>query len=165
MSDLLRQAFLYYDRDGDGYLSLDDAVVVLRSANVAVDAQDVKYFMNAEFADEGQTVVSVSWDACEQMARLCSGDKNKDVGRAKVRSALKAFVVDGTARTGGGSSYGNKQATTAPTLNLQELHHCLRALTPASAFVTGSDVAAFTLKGLTLAADGTTTEEAILNNF
>ena len=58
MSDLLRQAFLYYDRDGDGYLSLDDAVVVLRSANVAVDAQDVKYFMNAEFADEGQTVVS-----------------------------------------------------------------------------------------------------------
>ncbi len=161
MGDVLRQAFLYYDRDGDGYLSLDDTVVVLRSANVAVDAQDVKYFMNAEFADEGQTVVSVSWHACEQMARLCS--EKEDVGRAKVRSALKAFVVDGTrARSGSGDggSGNNKQ-----TLNVQELHHCLRALAPASIYVTGSDIAAFTLQGITPAADGTTTEEAILNNF
>ncbi len=145
METILRQAFLYYDRDGDGYLNLEDTVVVLRSANVPVALEDVRVFMDREYAREGETVTSVSWEACLAMAQLYS---QQHVARAKVAAALGVFEVD------------NKQQ-----LNVQELRHCLRALTPASVHVTGADVADFTLRDIKPDADGKTTRQQVLQNF
>lgn len=155
MEDLLRQAFLYYDKEGVEHLSLEDTEVVLRSANVAVDLDDVTFYMNAEYANAGQKVERVTWPACLEMARAYS---SQQVGKAKVRSALKAFELVDKPRSGG-------KATNAKRINVQELRHCLRALTPPSVFVTGSDVAAYALRGVTPEADGTTGEGDILSNF
>ena len=171
MEELLRQAFLYYDREGVRHLSLEDTEVVLRSANVAVDLDDVTYYMNAEYAEVGQKVERVTWDACLQMARSYSGCQ---VGKAKVRSALKAFELVGDDPRGSTGPPRQQQQQQQqqqehqprkPVINVQELHHCLRALTPASVFVTGSDVAAFALRGVTADSDGTAAEEDILSNF
>ena len=145
MEGQLKQAFLYYDRDADGLLNLEDTLVVLRSANVAVDIDDVKFFMNAEYAEEGQMVTSVDWNACLRMAKCYC---RQNVGRAKVKAALGTFAIDGK-----------------KNINVQELRHCLRSLAPPSIYVTGSDVATFALKDIDADANGATTEAAILKNF
>ena len=145
MEKLLEQAFLYYDVDGVGALSIDDVVVVLRSANVAVDKEDVQYFVQAEYGNEGQNLTSVTFPVCLRMAQLYSQRK---VGLVKVASALKTF-----------------ETGTTKCLNVQELRHCLRALTPPSLYVTGSDVADLALKNVVPDSQGYTTQEAVLRNF
>ena len=171
MEDVLKQAFLYYDRDGDEHLSLEDTLTVLRSANVAVDLDDVTYFMNAEYAGENEVVSSVSWDACRELARLYS---ERQVGKAKVHFALKAFEVDNdndndddedSGSTGGGGALRRTGNGNKKVIKAQELRHCLRALTPASMYVTGADVAAYTLKDVAVQPDGTTTAEHIVQRF
>ena len=145
MEDLLRQAFLYYDVACAEHLSIENTLAVLRSANIAVDIDDVRFYMNAQYADSGEVVTSVDWNACLQMARVYYAQQ---VGRAKVGSSLATFEVD-----------SKKQ------VNVQELRHCLRALTPANLFVTGTDVADFTLNGVVPGADGKAPRQAILDNF
>ena len=144
MEAQLRQAFNYYDRRGEGHLSVEDCLVVLQSANVAVSLEDVKVFMNKQYATEEEVVTAITWDACLSMAMLYTKMK---VGLTKVSKGLDTFKIENTNE-----------------VNVTQLRHCLRSLTPASIHVTGADVAEYTLQGIK-PENGKAKLNQILHNF